>query len=79
MVDISSTKEQKILVPLNLFNKHAAGLIFEKAQNNIIQVKYFDSLNEDIPQELKQLIIDNLSDKVNFQQIAVEQQKYANC
>lgn len=76
---ISSIKEQTILVPLNLFNKHAAGLIFEKTKNNTIQVKYLDSLNSDIPWELKQLIISNLGTKTNFKQVSVEHQKYANC
>jgi hypothetical protein len=73
------SKEQTVLVPLNLFNKHAIGIIFEKYQNNTIQVKYLDSLNKSMSRELKQLIIDNLDNKVNFQQITTEQQKYANC
>ena len=79
LAKVSSSKEQKILVPLNLLNKHAVGLIFEKSEDNTIQVKYLDSLNKLIPQELRQVIIDNLDPKINFQQIAVEQQKYANC
>ncbi|WPY00076.1 OTT1508 deaminase domain protein (plasmid) [Candidatus Megaera polyxenophila] len=79
LTKISSTKEQKILVPLNLFNKHAVGLIFERSENNIIQVKYFDPLNKSINPELKQIMINSLDSKANFQQIAVEQQKYANC
>jgi len=79
LTKISSKKEQKILVPLNLFNKHAVGLIFERSENNIIQVKYFDPLNKSITPELKQIIINSLDSKANFQQITVEQQKYANC
>lgn len=56
LAQISTTTEQTTLVPLNLFNKHAVGLIFQKDQaNNIVIVKYIDSLNKEIPQELKQL------------------------
>jgi hypothetical protein len=77
---ILDSSESKFLIPLNLFNKHATGLIFEKGRDNIVTVKYLDSLNQDIPQELKQIIIDDgLGAKINFQQITIEQQKYANC
>lgn len=74
-----NSTEKIILVPLNLFNKHAVGLIFEKSKNNVIQVKYVDPLNQHIPQELKQLMSNISEDKVIFQEITVEQQKYANC
>lgn len=74
-----NSAEKIILVPLSLFNKHAVGLIFEKSKNNVIQVKYVDSLNQHIPQELKQLMSNISEDKVIFQEITVEQQKYANC
>ncbi|WPY00086.1 hypothetical protein Megpolyxen_02004 (plasmid) [Candidatus Megaera polyxenophila] len=77
---ILNSTTKTTLVPLNLYNKHAVGLIFEKDKDNILQVKYLDSLNNSIPQELKkQLTISNLAHKVNFQEITVEQQKYANC
>ena len=79
LAKVSGSEEQKILVPLNLFNKHAVGLIFEKSADTTIQVKYFDPLNKFIPQELDQVIIDALGSKPNFKQIAVDQQKYANC
>ncbi len=67
------------LVPLNLHNKHATGLIFEKNEHNIIQVKYLDSLNKPISLEIKQLLTNNLSLKINLEEIIVEQQKYSNC
>jgi hypothetical protein len=73
----SATKT--ILAPLNLYNKHAVGLIFEKSENNTVQVKYLDSLNKSIPQELTQLIVSNFRCKVNFSEITVGQQKYTNC
>ena len=73
----SATKT--ILAPLNLYNKHAVGLIFEKSENNTVQVKYLDSLNKSIPQELTQLIVSNFRCKVKFNEITVGQQKYANC
>lgn len=79
LTQISLSTEQTILVPLNLFNKHAVGLVFEKSKDDTIQVKYLDSLNKEIPKELKQLIVDYLNTKVNFQKIITEQQKYANC
>ena len=71
--------QKAILVPLNLFNNHAAGMIFEKGKNNTVHVKYLDSLNKHIPEELKQLITNNLGSKINLQELTVEQQKYANC
>jgi hypothetical protein len=76
---ILTSSKNKFLVPLNLFNKHATGLIFEKNKDGVIQVKYLDSLNKNIPQELKQLIANALGSKLDFQEIPVEQQKYANC
>ena len=61
---ISESNEETVFVPLNLFNKHAAGLIFEKlskGSNQTIEVKYFDPLNKPIPEELKKLIWISLS------------------
>lgn len=70
----------KSLVLMNLFNKHAVGLVFEKDQSDsIVSIKYLDSLNKEIPQELKQLIISRLDSQIRVNQITVEQQKYANC
>jgi hypothetical protein len=75
---VLNSSESKILVPFNLFNKHAVGLIFEKGKDNIIQVKYLDSMNKGMPQELKQLVF-NIEPQLQIEQITVEQQKYANC
>jgi hypothetical protein len=81
LAQISNSTTQTTIVPLNLFNKHASGLVFTKTLDNEFQVTYLDSLNETIPLELKQLISDHFDSrvKVNFEQITVEPQKYANC
>lgn len=67
-----------ILVPINLFNKHAVGLIFERNEDNSYQIKYIDPMNNPIPSELLEVIQNILSDS-QYEQIEVEQQKYANC
>lgn len=74
--DVMNTTAQTILVPLNLFNKHATGLIFEKTNNSSIQVKYLDPENKAIPAQLEQ-IFRNCG--LNIEQLNVEQQKYSNC
>ena len=73
---VVNTKTQTTLVPLNLFNKHAAGLIFEKTNDNSIQVKYLDPENKSIPVQLEQIFKNH---NLNIAQLKVEQQKYANC
>jgi hypothetical protein len=73
---IINTKVQTTLVPLDLFNKHAAGLIFERNKDNSIQVRYLDSENKPIPVELEQIFNKY---HLNIKQLKVEQQKYANC
>ena len=79
LAQILSSITKTTLVPLNLFNKHAVGLVFEKSKDTVNTIKYFDSLNKPIPQELKQLITSTLGVNVNFEEIIVEQQNYANC
>ncbi|WPY00088.1 hypothetical protein Megpolyxen_02006 (plasmid) [Candidatus Megaera polyxenophila] len=79
LIQILAFTVKTTLVPLNLFNKHAVGLIFERNENGVIKVKYLDSLNKHIPQELKQLITHILGSQVDFHEIPVEEQKYANC
>jgi len=79
IAQISSSTTQSTLVPINLFNKHAAGIVFTKTLKGEFEVTYLDSLNKPIPKELKQLITDNFNVKVDLKQIMVEQQKYANC
>ena len=74
--DIINAKAQTILVPLNLFNKHAAGLIFEKTNGGLIKVKYLDPDNKSLPAQLVQIFSKY---NLHIEQLKVEQQKYANC
>jgi hypothetical protein len=73
---IIHAKVQTTLVPLNLFNKHAAGLIFEKTNDNLFQVKYLDPENKSLPAQLVQIFSKY---NLHIEQLKVEQQKYANC
>ncbi len=79
LAQISNSTDKTTLVPLNLFDKHAIGLIFIKDKDHTIQIKYLDSLNKAIPEELKRLITTNTEIKVELEQITVAQQQYANC
>lgn len=74
--NVIHAKVQTTLVPLNLFNKHAAGLIFEKTNDNSIQVKYLDPENKSSPDQLVQTFSKY---DLHIEQLKVEQQKYANC
>ncbi len=67
-----------MLVALNLYNKHAVGIIFERTDNNSFQIKYIDPMNKAISTELIQ-IIKNILANAEIKQISVELQKYANC
>ena len=77
--EMSNLPEKIVLIPLNLFNKHAVGLIFEKNNDDSLQAVYLDSLNEPIPSGLKQLLINRFGQKLDCSEITVERQKYANC
>ncbi|KAL4473568.1 hypothetical protein ABPG74_022432 [Tetrahymena malaccensis] len=83
IIKIIQSNQETFIVSLNLYDKHAAGFIFEKVfekSNQIIKVKYFDPLNKPIPEELKKIIEIILIQKLfSFEQIIVEMQKYSNC
>ena len=64
------------LVPLDLFNRHAAGLIFERTTEDVVQIKYFDPENKPVPTDLKQILSGHM---ISIEQLTVEQQKYSNC
>ncbi|MCC8399096.1 MAG: hypothetical protein LN563_00680 [Rickettsia endosymbiont of Platyusa sonomae] len=70
--ELTTSKSEIILVPVDLYNKHAVGLIFVKQQDGNFKGYYIDPKNKNIPKKLKQIIADNLD-------IDIEQQKYANC
>jgi hypothetical protein len=76
--EIVSSNEVTTLVALNLYNKHAVGIIFERTDNNSFQIKYIDPMNKAISTELIQ-IIKNILANAEIKQISVELQKYANC
>lgn len=84
--NIVNADSQTTLVPLNLFNKHAAGLIFERNKDNAFKVKYIDPENKEIPKEVLSLIKTILdknnvlfNENIDYNQIIIGQQKYANC
>ncbi|MGN7619483.1 MAG: hypothetical protein ACTJLN_01470 [Rickettsia amblyommatis] len=74
--DLIQTKSKITLAPLNLYNKHAVGVICIKDQGNNLQLYYLDSSNEHIPETLKQMFIDN---SLQIIQLPTKQQSYANC
>ncbi len=74
--DLIHTTSKITLAPLNLYNKHAVGVICIKDQGNNLQLYYLDSSNEHIPEQLKQMFIDN---SLQIIQLPTKQQSYANC
>ncbi|MDR0329936.1 MAG: hypothetical protein LBH99_04700 [Rickettsia sp.] len=74
--DLTDTKSRIVLAPLNLYNKHAVGIMGVKNQDNELKLYYLDPSNETIPDKLKQIFIDN---GLPIEQLPAEQQKYANC
>ena len=74
--DLIHTTSKITLAPLNLYNKHAVGVICIKDQGNNLQLYYLDSSNEHIPETLKQMFIDN---SLQIIQLPTKQQSYANC
>jgi hypothetical protein len=77
--EISKTTNQTILIPLSLYGKHAAGLIFEKKSEDLMKVTYMDSLNEPITPEIKQSIIEWFGSETVFEELMIEKQRYNNC
>ncbi|UCM86433.1 MAG: hypothetical protein LF885_07155 (plasmid) [Rickettsia endosymbiont of Culicoides impunctatus] len=73
---LTDTKSGIILAPLNLYNKHAVGIMGVKEQDNGLRLYYIDPSNETIPDRFKQIFIDN---GLQIEQLPTEQQKYANC
>ena len=77
---IKNSNSQTTLLPINLFNKHAVGLVFNKSDDGRINIQYLDSLNKPILKELETLLVEHFGNLVNcFQQFEVEKQKYGNC
>jgi hypothetical protein len=76
LIDLLHTKSTRILTPINLYNKHAVGLMFIKQESNNLRAFYIDSSNEVIPSELAQIFTNK---GIKIEQLSAEQQKYANC
>jgi preprotein translocase subunit SecA len=74
--DLTDLKSEIILAPLNLYNKHAAGIMGVKDSVNNLRIYYIDSSNKNIPVRLKQIFVDN---SLHIERLPSEQQKYGNC
>ncbi|BFD45684.1 MAG: hypothetical protein DMENIID0002_03300 [Rickettsia endosymbiont of Sergentomyia squamirostris] len=74
--DLINTQSGIVLVPLNLHNRHAVGIMYVKDQEGNSILYYIDPSNEVIPHELNQIFIEN---SLKVEQLSVEQQKYGNC
>lgn len=75
MVEISAIEAPVILVPLNLFNKHAAGLMFIREESGTM-LYYIDPENKEIPSSLSQIFREY---QLDTKELILEPQKYANC
>ena len=82
-MEIISKNEEKILINLNLYNKHWVGIVINKSHNNI-DLHYMDSEQEAIPLILKEELLDALilaypSRQIHIIKEELESQKYNNC
>ncbi|WHA06250.1 hypothetical protein N3Z16_07340 [Candidatus Megaera polyxenophila] len=75
LVELSAINAPVILAPLNLFNKHAAGLMFTKQESGTM-LYYIDPENQQIPSALAQIFREY---RLDTKQLTLETQKYANC
>jgi hypothetical protein len=75
LVELSAIESPVILAPLNLFNKHAAGLMFIKQESGTM-LYYIDPENQQIPSSLAQIFREY---RLDAKQLTLETQKYANC
>jgi hypothetical protein len=87
---VLDNSNEAILLPLNLYNKHAIGLIFENTKRDgygyKLKITYIDPSNEKIHPELKGMLCSALEEvgiiigtDAMLQELAIEPQKYANC
>jgi hypothetical protein len=75
MVEISAIEAPVILVPLNLFNKHAAGLMFIREESGTM-LYYIDPENQEMPSVLRQIFKEY---QLDTKELTLETQKYSNC
>ena len=75
IIELSAIDVPVILVPLNLFNKHAVGLMFIKQESGTM-LYYIDPENQQIPFSLEQIFKEY---QLDTKELRLETQKYANC
>lgn len=75
MLEATYSDAKLILIPFNLFNKHAVGFIFAKDLDNL-KIFYIDPSNDSMPDKLRDLIALN---QIDLEQLFVEPQRYNNC
>ncbi|WPY00120.1 SecA-like domain protein (plasmid) [Candidatus Megaera polyxenophila] len=75
LVELSTIDASIVLAPLNLFNKHASGLMFIKQESGTT-LYYIDPENQQIPFGLAQIFRQY---QLDTKQLTLETQKYANC
>lgn len=71
-----------VLLPLNLYRKHWAGLVIQKENDHTIKIVYLDSSTPSL--ELGPMLIQKVSKlhpeyQVKFEILQVEEQRYNNC
>ena len=74
----------KILAPINLYDRHWAGLIAERADGTSWLLTYIDPENQPIPTVLENKLRQHFAElapehKITIRQRQVETQKYGNC
>lgn len=80
---ISKEAYNKLLVTLNLYNKHWVGIVIDKSDYEI-QLTYMDSEQVTMPEILKQKVIDTFAEvnpeyRASITEAELEKQKYSNC
>ena len=70
---------QKLLVPLNLYNRHWVGLVIEEEDKDSLRVVYIDPENKAMPERLQAKLKEAFKDRASFSQYRTEPQKYGNC
>jgi len=75
LVELAAIDLPVILAPLNLFDRHAIGLMFIKQESSTL-LYYIDPENQPIPQDLEQIF---KKYQLDTKQLTLEFQRYANC
>jgi hypothetical protein len=80
---VRSLKEGKLLIPLNIANKHWVGIAIDKNISGTIKISYMDSEQQAVG-TLKKQLTEAIAEAcpeyyVEFVEVSVEKQKYNNC